>query len=390
MVKVLHILTRLIRGGADETVLLIVMGLNPHDFEATLLVGSDSDQQYVAEASDAATILIEPSLRRDVKPISDLRALYRLYRFIRDGKYDIVHTHTAKAGFLGRLAASMAGVPIIVHTVHGITFHDFRHPIVQTLFIIFEKVAATVTDRFIAVGEDLKEYYLQVGIGKPERYKVIHTGMNLNRFLNAGELPEEFIRRKRQEFYIEPTDIVIGHVSRLDTGKGQQYLLQAIPQIVARFPNTTFILVGEGKHRKMFETMTRELHIEQHVIFAGFRHDIEEIMAIFDVAVFTSLWEGLPRVVVQYAAVGKPIAAFDIKGVSELVRNGINGFTVPVRDVGRLAKRIMYMLENLENSKNMGKSGRQFIDESWKADVMIAKIAQEYQLLLEENCGSIR
>lgn len=385
MVKVLHILTRLIRGGADETVLFIVTGLHSRNFEVNLLVGGDSDREYVSQASDEATVLIEPSLRRDVKLLSDLRALYRLYRIIRNGKYDIVHTHTAKAGFIGRLAAKMAGVPVIVHTVHGITFHDFRRPIIQTLFITFEKLAAATTDRFIAVGEDLKKHYLQAGIGTPERYTVIHTGMNLERFLNAGELPEKFIRRKRQEFHIEPTDIVIGNVSRLDTGKGQQYLLRAIPQIVARFPNAKFMLVGEGKHRKMFETMVRELHIEQHVIFTGFRHDIEEIIAMFDVAVFTSLWEGLPRVVVQYVTVGKPIVAFDIKGVRELVRNGINGFTVPVKDVDLLAKRIIYMLENLETSKNMGRSGRQLVDHTWRSDFMVAQIAQEYQLLLGEK-----
>jgi glycosyltransferase involved in cell wall biosynthesis len=385
MVKVLHILTRLIRGGADETVLFIVTGLKPCDFEVTLLVGGDSDREYVSQASDEATVLIEPSLRRDVKLLNDLRASYRLYRIIRKGKYDIVHTHTAKAGFIGRLASKMAGVPVIVHTVHGITFHDFRRPIIQTLFITFEKLAAAATDRFIAVGEDLKKHYLQAGIGTPERYTVIHTGMNLERFLNIGELPEKFTQRKRQEFYIKPTDIVIGNVSRLDTGKGQQYLLRAVPQIVARFPNAKFMLVGEGKHRKMFETMVRELHMEQHVIFTGFRYDIEEIIAMFDVAVFTSLWEGLPRVVVQYVTVGKPIVAFDIKGVRELVRNGINGFTVPVKDVALLAKRIIYMLENLENSKNMGKSGRQLVDHTWRADFMVAQIAQEYQLLLGEK-----
>jgi glycosyltransferase involved in cell wall biosynthesis len=178
---------------------------------------------------------------------------------------------------------------------------------------------------------------------------------------------------------------VIGNVSRLDAGKGQQYLLQAIPRIVARFPNAKFLFVGEGKHRQMFATIARELQIEQHVIFTGFRSDIEEIMAIFDVAVFTSLWEGLPRVIVQYTAVGKPIVAFNITGVRELVRHGINGFTVPVKDVERLAKRIIYLLENPENSKNMGRSGRQFLDESWEVDVMIARIAQEYQLLRGEK-----
>jgi glycosyltransferase involved in cell wall biosynthesis len=217
---------------------------------------------------------------------------------------------------------------------------------------------------------------------------VIHTGMDLNRFLHAGALPATYIRKKRQEFHIEPTDIVIGKVSRLDTGKGQQYLLQAIPQIVARFPNTKFMFVGNGNHRELFETMANDLQISSHVIFTGFRHDIEEMMAMFDIAVFTSLWEGLPRVVVQYVAVGKPIVAFNIKGVRELVRNGINGFSVPVKDIDCLAKRILYLLENPEILSIMGERGRQFLDDTWKADVMNARIIEEYQSLFEKHSGS--
>lgn len=385
MIKVLHILTRLIRGGADEAVVFIVTGLEAATFDVTLLVGGDSDPQYVQQVLPTTKLAIEPSLRRDVNPLSDLRAIFRLYRFIKQGGYDIVHTHTAKAGFLGRLAARLAGVPVIVHTLHGITFHDFRPSLEQAIYIFLEKVAATCTTRIIAVGADLQHHYLRHGIGRASQYTMIHTGMELERFFNAGKFSAEQQQQKRHSFQLTSTDRVIGVVSRLDTGKGQEYLLQAAPSIIERFPNVKIMIVGDGPHRKRLETLARQLDIASHVIFTGFRRDIEEVIAIFDIAAFTSLWEGLPRVIVQYAAVGKPIVAFEIPGVSELVTNGINGFTVPLRDTERFAQRMIALLENPEEANLMGQAGRQLIDESWRVEAMVQRIAQEYQSLLKET-----
>jgi glycosyltransferase involved in cell wall biosynthesis len=385
MKKVLHILTRLIRGGADETVLFLLKGLPQHGFDVSLLIGGDSDTGYVHEASSYGRIVLETSLRRDVKPLSDLLALSRLYRHIRQGAYDIVHTHTAKAGVLGRFAAKMAGVPLVVHTVHGITFHDFRPPPVRMAYLLCEKFAARMTDRFIAVGDDLRRYYLSHAIGRPGQYTVIHTGMNLEKFRQASVLPDDLIRKKRAELHIQPEDRVVGLVSRLDTGKGQEYLLQAVPQIIRQHPQVKFLLVGDGPYRQKFQQMTTVLNIDQHVIFTGFRYDIEEVMTLFDIAAFTSLWEGLPRVIVQYIAVGKPIVAFDIPGVSELIHSNINGFTVPVRDGDRLAKRLSYLLENPDEARMMGQNGKRLLDDSWNVDTMVARIAREYQELMKEK-----
>ncbi len=198
MVKVLHILTRLIRGGADESTLATVAGLGQHDFEATLLIGDDSDRSYVEEAVKVADVRYEPHLRRDIKPISDIAALYKLYKILKSGEYTIVHTNTAKAGILGRLAAWMAGVPIIVHTIHGISFHDFRHAVIRTLFIAFEKLTAKMTDTFIAVGKDLQSHYLEHGIGRSEQYQIIHTGMDVEKFLEAGRRGHSINLTKRQ------------------------------------------------------------------------------------------------------------------------------------------------------------------------------------------------
>ncbi len=383
--KVLHILTRLIRGGADEAVVFTVSGLEQQGFSTILLVGGDSDRTYVQDVSREIPILVEPSLRRDVNPLSDVLALYRLYRHIKKARYDIVHTNTAKAGFLGRLAATLAGTPVIFHTIHGITFHDFRHPFVRALYILFEKITSVVTDRFIAVGEDVRTYYLRHGIGSPQRYTVIHTGMELERFFRAGTRSHHERRRIRNALQLAETDLVVGHVSRLDVGKGQHYLLQAAPTILDRFPNVTFVFAGDGPYREKFEGQARNLGIEQHVVFTGFRHDIEDIMAIFDVAVFTSLWEGLPRVMVQYAAVGKPVVAFAICGVTELIKEGRNGFAVPIKDVDKLTEMILYLLEHQEEARRMGLRGRQSLDESWQVEKMVARIIQEYRKLACEK-----
>jgi glycosyltransferase involved in cell wall biosynthesis len=145
------------------------------------------------------------------------------------------------------------------------------------------------------------------------------------------------------------------------------------------------MFVGSGKHEQVFRNMVRDFHLEQQVIFAGFRRDIEEIIALFDIAVFTSLWEGLPRVVVQYAAVGKPIVAFAISGVSEIVHPGVNGLTVPVQDVDALAQQIIYLLHNPDRAKQMGKKGPAMIDDTWQAEHMVARIAQEYRALSQAS-----
>lgn len=385
MPKVLHILTRLIRGGADESTLATVSGLGEYGFETTLLIGGDSDKEYAAEATEIADVRYEPFLRRDVKPFSDIMALYKLYKTLKNENYTIVHTNTAKAGILGRLAARMAGVPIVVHTVHGITFHDFRHSAIREIFITLERIAARLTDRFIAVGKDLQDYYLEHRIGDSKQYRVIHTGMDLDKFLEAGKNSHSINSMKRQEFGFSPEDRLIGVVSRLDPGKGQQFLLQAAPQIIRRFPQTRFLFVGDGKYRTTYEKTVRDLELENHVKFAGFRSDVEKMISLFDIAVFTSLWEGLPRVIVQYAAVGKPIVAFDIKGVSELVKHGINGFTVPVKDVDGLTRQILYLLENPIEAIRMGKNGQSLVDRSWETEAMIRQIAQEYQNLLRKR-----
>lgn len=383
MTKVLHILTRLIRGGADENTVLTVAGLAAHGFDARLLVGADSDLEYVQQTAARIDVRLEPSLRRNVSPFDDLRAITRLSRFIQQEQFEIVHTHTAKAGFLGRLAAKIAGTPVIIHTVHGISFHDFRHPLVRRVYLWCEKLSAQHTDKFIAVGEDVKQHYLSHGIGTPDSYTVIHSGMELSKFWQAAHLPEHQKERKRREFQLAPSDVLIGHVSRLDTGKGQQYLLEAAQKIVPQFPAVKFMFVGSGKHEQFFKKMVRDFHLEQQVIFTGFRQDIEEIIALFDIAVFTSLWEGLPRVVVQYAAAGKPIVAFDISGVSEIVRSGVNGLTVPVQDVDALARQIIYLLNNPELARQMGKNGPAMIDDTWQAEQMVASIAREYREQLE-------
>ena len=384
MTKVLHILTRLIRGGADENTVLTVAGLAAYGFDAMLLVGADSDPEYVKEAASRIKVRLEPSLRRNVQIFNDVQAISRLFRFIQREQFEIVHTHTAKAGFLGRLAAKMAGTPLIIHTVHGISFHDFRHPFIRRVYHSCEKFAARHTDRFIAVGENLKKHYLAYRIGTPDQYTVIHSGMELNKFLQAANMSGEIKEKKRREFQLASSDVLIGHVSRLDTGKGQQYLLEAAQKIAPQFPSVKFMLVGSGTHEQLFRKMVRDLHLEQQVIFAGFRPDIEEIMALFDIAVFTSLWEGLPRVVVQYAAVGKPIVAFDIPGVSEIVHHGVNGFTVPLQDVDTLAQQIIYLLNDPELAIRMGKKGHTVIDDTWQADQMIARIAREYRILSQE------
>jgi len=377
-IRMLHVITRIVRGGADENTLYTVRGLDPRRYDVDLVVGADSEPEGLI-GLDPARVLTMSELVRDPHPVKDVIALLKLAALMRRGRYQIVHTHTAKAGFLGRLAAALAGTPVIIHTVHGVTFHDHLPRWQSWFYLTLERIAARFTDQFVTVGEDVKAIYLRHGIGQASAYQTIYSGMPLAEYLEAGDMSDLERAQVRRELGLEPRHQVVAMAARLEARKGHAYLFDAVARLRDRHPDLRVLILGEGGDRTALESRVREQGLDDIVRFLGHRLDLPRVLGAADISVLTSLWEGLPRVLVQSAAAGKPILTFDVEGAWEVVRDGQNGFIVPTRDVGAFAERLGQMLQDRSRCDAMGRSGRARVTQEWTVETMVDRLDTLYQ-----------
>ena len=381
--KVLHPITRLIVGGAQENTLLTVHLLDKARWDAAVITGPQAGPEgSLLDVADAlgVPVTVEPSFVREINPLQDMRALVRLRRFIRDGGYVIVHTHSSKTGIIGRWAARWAGAPVIIHTVHGWGHHDRQHPLVRKLYIWLEKRTLPFTDKLIAVSPSNVEKGLADGIGTPADYVVIRSGIELDRF-GHPQVPREETRRA----WGIPVDApVVGTVTRLSPQKAPLDFVAAAAQVHAQRPDVWFMLVGDGPLRAAVDARARELGIADHLIMTGLRRDVPELMAAFDIFALSSLWEGLPRVLPQAMATGLPIVTTGADGSAEAVEDGVNGFVVPPGEPQALASALLCLLDDPLLAQQMGLAGRARVDE-FSATRMVDEIAALYETVLREK-----
>ena len=373
--KVLHIHTLPVISGSGINTLLTMTGLDEDRYEVEFACAVGGP--LVDEVANRG-IKFHP-IRNFVQRISvynDLMALLELVRLMRRQRYDIVHTHNSKAGFIGRLAAKIARVPIIVHTIHGFAFHEFEKPPWRILFICLEKFASRFTDKLITISEPLKKRGLDLGIGKPSQYITIYSGIEIDRFkLNFD------VEKKKQEFGIKPNDFVIGAVSKLWKGKGHRCILHAAKRVVTKVPNVKFMFVGEGYLKEELERLVKQLGVSDYVIFTGFRTDIPEVTAVFDISVLASFFEGMGRVLLEAMVLGKPVIASRVGGIVDVVDDGKTGILVPPNDSAALAEAMIMLLSDGELRKKMGKAGKEKIDAKFSAKTMVNQIEKVYEEL---------
>lgn len=385
-IKVLHIITRVANGGADENTLFTINGLNKNEYDIDLLAGSESEKEIlerISLKSDIDYFKID-SLVRDISLHNDIRALFEIYKIIKENNYDIVHTHIAKAGVLGRLAAKMAGVPHIIHGVHGITFPDQINIIKRELFKNIERFCGLFTDKFITVGEDMKQKYIQARVGKPDEYITIRSGMELSQFINAADNDSKKIINLKNEIGLKNDDLIIGMVSKLEKRKGYKYYLRVAKKVVESFPNVKFLIIGNGPEYKRLVKKTKKMNLDKNIIFTGYRTDIADVFSILDVKVLTSLWEGLPRVLVQAAAVAKPIVTFDVDGAWEIVEEDKNGFIVPMRDIEAMTNKLKLLIEDKRLRERMGEFSQEKVSNAWTIENMVKETDKVYKNLIDK------
>jgi glycosyltransferase involved in cell wall biosynthesis len=382
-IRVLHIITRLIVGGAQENTLLSVEGLDKlPEYDATLATGVDNGPEgdLLERARRTTRLVIVPELGRNISPFADIRAFWKLYRLIRKGRYHIVHTHSSKAGVLGRVAAKLAGTPIIVHTLHSLVFHDYQPWLVNRLWWAVKQFCAPMTDHFISVSNIISQKAIAAGIDRPEKFSTVYSGMELDWFLKAKVDPLAI----RREFGIPEDALVVGKIARLFSLKGHDQLMDAAPAIVSRHPGVRFFLVGDGVLYEHLRGRAREADILDNFVFAGLipRERIPEMISAMDVLVHTSLREGLARVLPQALAMGKPCVSFDIDGAPEVVIPGETGYLVRAGDAAGLADAVSRLLDDPQARALMGEAGRRRVDPAFRAETMVREIASVYRALV--------
>ncbi len=383
-IKVLHIITRLIIGGAQENTILSVVGLNKKNkYDITLLTGPalGPEGSLVNEAERCTNLVLLPQLRRNFNPVLDLIAFFRLFNFIKKGKFDIVHTHSSKAGILGRTAARLAKVPLIIHTIHGLPFFKGQHLFLNQLYIMLEKFAARFTHKIICVSESLIRDALKARLATKEKFVKIYSGIELDNY-KKNQKAKEAIRKK---LGIPLGSLVIGKIARLFFFKGHKYILQAAVKIKEKVPDVRFLFIGEGVLKKKLIKQAEDLHLKNNIVFAGLisPDEIPQYIQAIDVLTHVSLHEGLPRAVVQAFALGIPAVCFDVDGARDIVKDNLNGFLVAPKDVNKLARRLLELLEDREKLRQLGTNAQRLAFQYFGSDKMVDAIDNLYEQLLE-------
>lgn len=377
--NVLHIITKFELGGAQKSTLFIAALLDKTRYNLSIVSSQDGILVCDALKIPKVDTTLLPALKRSIDPFQDLLALIKLTKFIKTKRFDIVHTHSSKAGILGRWAAKFAGVPIILHTIHGWSFHHRQNPLIRKLFVFLEQITAKITDRLIAVSKSDIKKGLDAGIGPKDKYALIRYGIPIREFSYC----KVDVAKKKEKLGLKRDSPVVGMVACFKPQKAPQDFLKIAALVKNDFPEASFLLVGDGILRDKLEGLKNELGLRNDLHLIGWRRDIPEIMSILDVLVLTSLWEGLPIVLLEGMASGLPIVATATAGAQETIRNEINGFLASYGDTGTMAQRVVALLENRALARKMGQEGKKLLDSSFELERMVGQTDELYQTLAE-------
>lgn len=382
--KVLHIITHLALGGATETVLTCCRLADPAGFEMSVLSGKTSSEEATLDAAarrDGIALHHLPSLVRAIRPIADLRAYRDLVAWLRRFRPDIVHTHGSKAGFLARMAARAAGVPIVVHTIHGWGHHERQNPLVRRIYVALERRAARLTDCLVAVAAANRDKGLADGIGLEKQYVVIHSCIDIAAFrdvvVDAPAL--------RAALGIPPEVPVVGTIGRLAPQKAPQDFVRMAALVHARRPDAHFVWVGGGPLDAAMRARIHDAGLDDTVHLLGYRDDVPQLLRIMDIFALTSLWEGLPRVFAQAMCAALPIVATLVDGAPEAITQGENGFLVAPQDMEAMAAHVLSLLNDPALRRTLGQRGRAMADPKFNEQHMARQIEALYLRLAREK-----
>jgi glycosyltransferase involved in cell wall biosynthesis len=375
-IRVLHIITRLEPGGAQRNTLYTVGHLDRREFEAALAWGPGDP---LDEAADRI-----PDLRREpveemvrsVSPRRDAAALRALRRVVREVDPQIVHTHSSKAGVLGRLAARIERVPVVIHTIHGFGFTPLQSPLGRAVFITAEKVIGRWTDHFIAVAKSDLRRGVELGLFEAERVSLIRSGIELDRFREPQE-----VEAVRARIGVPPAVPLVVQIGNFKPQKAPLVFVRMAAEVADESPDAWFVMVGDGELRSAAEALARELGVAERMVFSGWWDDVPGLLAATHVSVLSSRHEGLPRAVVESLAAGVPVVATAVDGTVEVVRDGVNGFLVEPDDHRALARGVLTLLREPAQRRRMCEAAGEGLAE-FDIDHMVRQQEELYRCLL--------
>jgi glycosyltransferase involved in cell wall biosynthesis len=383
MVRVTHVITRLIVGGAQENTAANVIGLlGRTGWFVELLSGPTTGPEGSLERlfePHPEHFTVVPELIRPVRPAADLKAYFRLKRWFLQHRPEIVHTHSGKAGVIGRLAASAARVPVVIHSIHGPSFGPFQGRLANLIFTQAERVAGRATTHFITVAQAMTDQYLAAGIGKAGDYTRIFSGFNLGPFLDGS--PRDATRAR---LGIQQGEVVVGKIARMFTLKGHDDLFQAAPAILAEHPKVKFLLVGGGEWEPRFRAMAKEMGLEGRFIFTGLVPPVEipALIHAMDLLVHLSRREGLARALSQSLASGIPVVAYDCDGAREVCLPDQTGFLIQPGDTEGVSRAVSRLAADPALRSRLGAAGQRMVQAEFSVEGMVERIFALYQKLL--------
>ena len=388
-IKVVHIITKLELGGAQVNTIHTYENLDPEEFETFLISGPGgilTDKVLKKE-----NFIIIKNLVRELNPFKDLIAFFQLRRVLKKIRPQIVHTHSSKAGIIGRLAAYFARVPVIIHSVHGFSFSPFQSFLKRSFYTAAEKAVSKLTRHFIFVSND----DIQIAVRKKlvrENYTLIRSGFPFQEFLKKETFSPERLEALRKKYNIEKRDFVCGIIAPFKPQKGLFHLIEIADIVLkskregenaAKVPKIVFMITGDGQLREAIETRLKEKNIFDHFRLPGFVFDIQDVLDIFDIGISTALWEGLPQSLIQLRLKKKAVVASDIPGNREVIKDNENGFLVDVKDYDTFAQRILFLIENPVERERLARFALEDFSE-WDAGYMVDAQEKLYRELLNK------
>lgn len=380
-IRLLYCITKLELGGAQKQLLSLLGRLSKDKFEIFVFT---ADEGYLLnDALSLPGVKVKSSnfLKRPINPFKDILALIEIYRFIKQNKIDIMHTHSSKAGILGRIAAKLAKTKYIFHTVHGWSFNDFQPFLLRKCYIGLERICAKLSDKIIVVSIHDKEKGLKNRIGEESKYALIRYGVDFEEFKKPAENSKEGLG-------IGPQEMVVTNISCFKPQKSCLDFIELAHSVSRRFSNVKFLLVGDGVLRKKIERLIHKLGMQKQVILTGWRRDISAILSATDVLALTSLWEGLSIAVLEAMSAGKPVVATDTGGVKEVIVEAENGFVVKLRDTRQMAQRIIQLLKDDGLRKNMGERSQNLLGTGFRVESLIRSHQDLYEGVFRKEDGS--
>jgi len=386
--KIVHVITRLIIGGAQENTLLTVEGLHhAYNDDVTLITGpAEGPEGDLFGRAETLGLKVEltPSLIRAVRPTTDWKAYRELRRSIRRLRPEVVHTHSSKAGIVARAAAWDEGVPAVVHTIHGLPFGPSESPLKNRAYVAAERWAAKRCHAIVSVCDAMTEQALAAGVGRPEMYRTVYSGMDVDAFLNPPR-PRDEVRR---ELGLTDDVVAFGTVARLFERKGHDDILAAAPEVLKVNPNVRFVFIGDGVLRERLIAETERIGLRHAFTFVGLVPParIPELLGAMDAVVHPSLREGLARVLPQSLLVGRPVISYDVDGAREVVLPE-TGVLLKPRDVSGLAAAVLRLAADPALRDAMGREGRRRFADQFRHETMTRQLRSLYAELLALRPG---